>query len=183
MKEAPEVLLIEDDATLGSTIYQEFHDRGYNCVWVDSIDKVSAVIDESLKFAVIDLKVGTQSGLTALEKVIHKAPKCHAVILTGYGSLSTAVKAGRLGAVQYLTKPVDFTTLERVLWTGKIYSKDLNEEELKESHKPISLARHEREYIEFVLIQCNGNITQAAEWLGVHRQSLQRKLRKFSPRF
>ena len=44
-----------------------------------------------------------------------------------------------------------------------------------------SLYRHEREYIEFVLAECNGNISQAARRLGLHRQSLQRKLRKYTP--
>ena len=44
-----------------------------------------------------------------------------------------------------------------------------------------SLDRHEREYIEWVLAQCDGNISQAARRLGLHRQSLQRKLRKYTP--
>ena len=44
-----------------------------------------------------------------------------------------------------------------------------------------SLYRHEREYIEFVLSECGGNISQAARRLGLHRQSLQRKLRKYTP--
>ncbi|MCH2487965.1 MAG: helix-turn-helix domain-containing protein, partial [Erythrobacter sp.] len=44
-----------------------------------------------------------------------------------------------------------------------------------------SLYRHEREYIEYVLAECGGNISEAARRLGLHRQSLQRKLRKFTP--
>jgi two-component system response regulator RegA len=44
-----------------------------------------------------------------------------------------------------------------------------------------SLARHEWEYIEYVLARCDGNITRAAKELGIHRQSLQRKLRKYPP--
>jgi ActR/RegA family two-component response regulator len=43
-----------------------------------------------------------------------------------------------------------------------------------------SLARNEREYIEYVMAQCGGNISHAARLLGLRRQSLQRKLKKFT---
>ena len=47
---------------------------------------------------------------------------------------------------------------------------------------PPSLAKHEREYVEYVLAATGGNISEAARRLGLHRQSLQRKLRKYPPR-
>ncbi len=98
------------------------------------------------------------------------------MVLTGYGSIATAVKATKLGAVGYLMKPTDVDQVERALF----------EIEDEEGEVPIpdefqSLYRHEREYIEFVLAECEGNISQAARRLGLHRQSLQRKLRKYTP--
>jgi two-component system response regulator RegA len=73
-------------------------------------------------------------------------------------------------------KPTDVDQVERAL----------HEEADEEGEIPIpdefqSLYRHEREYIEYVLAQCEGNISQAARRLGLHRQSLQRKLRKYTP--
>ena len=73
-------------------------------------------------------------------------------------------------------KPTDVDEVERAL---------LDENEI-DTEVPIptefqSLYRHEREYIEFVLAECGGNISQAARRLGLHRQSLQRKLRKYTP--
>ncbi len=50
-----------------------------------------------------------------------------------------------------------------------------------EVYQAPSLARNEWEYIEYVLVRCDGNITRAAKELGIHRQSLQRKLRKYPP--
>ena len=103
------------------------------------------------------------------------SPEMVIVVLTGYGSIATAVRATKLGATSYLTKPVDVDQLERAL---------LQEEEEEEVPIPDqfqSLYRHEREYIEFVLAECEGNISQAARRLGLHRQSLQRKLRKYTP--
>ena len=82
----------------------------------------------------------------------------------------------RLGASNYLTKPVSMDRLESAFWSDEPDPQEIAAPDHRES-----LARHEREYLEYVLRQCGGNITQAAEWLGIHRQSLQRKLRKFPP--
>ena len=99
------------------------------------------------------------------------------VVLTGHGSIATAVQATKLGAVNYLTKPVDVETIERAL-----RSDPDDDEAIPIPEQYQSLARHEREYIEFVLAECEGNISRAARRLGIHRQSLQRKLRKYTPR-
>jgi two-component system response regulator RegA len=96
--------------------------------------------------------------------------------LTGYGSIATAVQATKNGATNYLTKPIDMDELEHTLITGG------PDEETPIPDEFQSLDRHEREYIEYVLNECGGNISQAARRLGLHRQSLQRKLRKFTPR-
>jgi two-component system response regulator RegA len=86
------------------------------------------------------------------------------------------VKATKLGAIGYLMKPSDVDQIERVLLDG-----DDIDTELPIPDEFQSLYRHEREYIEFVLAECDGNISQAARRLGLHRQSLQRKLRKYTP--
>jgi two-component system response regulator RegA len=86
------------------------------------------------------------------------------------------VKATKLGASHYLTKPVDMDALERAL-----LGEDDEIEEIPIPDQFQSLYRHEREYIEYVLAECDGNISQAARRLGLHRQSLQRKLRKYTP--
>ena len=104
-------------------------------------------------------------------------PTTRIVVLTGYGSIATAVQATKLGARQYLTKPVDIDELERALLAD-----DDAEGQVPIPEEFQSLDRHEREYIEYVLAECGGNISQAARRLGLHRQSLQRKLRKYTPR-
>ena len=93
-------------------------------------------------------------------------------MLTGYGSIATAVKAVQDGAFNYLTKPIGFELLEATL-LGKLNTKDIETKGIS------SLSRHEHEYIEFVLTKNDGNISKSARELGLHRQSLQRKRRKF----
>jgi two-component system, response regulator RegA len=173
----PRLLIVEDDAGFSETLRLEFEERGYDVFVAHSVAELSRAASETIRFAVVDLRIGQDSGLHALGKIKELFPECRVVLLTGYGSIATAVQAMKLGASNYLTKPVAIEVLEKALWV------DLSEESaLGTPEERTSLARHEREYIEYVLNQCEGNITRAANWLGVHRQSLQRKLRKYPPR-
>jgi two-component system response regulator RegA len=179
MADAPiDLLVVEDDVGLRETVALEFEDRGYRVSQAGSLDEVHDLLGAGLRprFAVVDLRVGADSGLDVLDAVVSAAPAARAVILTGYGSLPTAVQAVKQGAINYLAKPMTIERLERALWTD-----EPDPEEVAVPAGRESLARHEREYIEYVLLQCEGNISKAARWLGIHRQSLQRKLRKFRP--
>lgn len=180
--DSPHVLLVEDDPGLRETLALEFGDRGYRVEQAGSLTEVEVKLGPQgppgfrPRFAVVDLRLGADDGLLAVEAVVRANPEARIVVLTGYGSLPSAVQAMKLGAANYLAKPVTIARLERALWTDEPDPKDVAVPDSRES-----LARHEREYIEYVLLQCDGNISQAARWLGIHRQSLQRKLRKFTP--
>ena len=178
--EAPTILLAEDNDGLRETLALEFEDRGYVVHQARDLDGVRRVggrlAPESLRFAVVDLRLGSDDGLAVVEYLSERFVGVRTVLLTGYGSLPSAVRAVKLGAVNYLSKPVAIERLERALWTD-----DVDPEHVAVPDGRESLARHEREYVEYVLLQCDGNISKAARWLGIHRQSLQRKLRKFTP--
>jgi two-component system response regulator RegA len=100
-----------------------------------------------------------------------EAPAARIVILTGYGSIATALEAVRLGAASYLTKPADVDDIERG-FAGEAPP-------IEGSHDAPSLARVEWEHINRVLADSGGNISEAARRLGLHRRSLQRKLAKY----
>jgi len=171
----PALLIAEDNTGLRESLLLEFTERGYAAHAVADARKVETELEKRPPdFAIVDLKLGTANGLDIVKQILAVSPTARIVVLTGYASLSTAVEAIKLGAVDYLEKPVNIDRLERSMW-GARRDTDITEDR-------ISLARHEREYIEYVLQQCNGNITRAAKWLGIHRQSLQRKLRKYTPR-
>lgn len=170
------LLIVEDNDRFAETLASEFRDRGYAVQRAQDLSSIAAIPDLDVQFAVVDLRLGADSGLDAIQAILSRSPKAKIVVLTGYGSIATAVKATKLGAVGYLMKPADVDQVERAF----------NGEELDDDEVPIpsefqSLYRHEREYIEFVLAECKGNISQAARRLGLHRQSLQRKLRKYTP--
>jgi two-component system response regulator RegA len=170
------VLIVEDNSRFADTLATELRDRGYAVECLDCLAAVKQVDASRFRYAIVDLRLRQDSGLDVITEIRSQSPETRIVVLTGYGSIATAVQATKLGAAQYLTKPVDVDEIERALHTQGLENDDV----------PIptefqSLYRHEREYIEFVLTECGGNISQAARRLGLHRQSLQRKLRKYTP--
>lgn len=164
------VLILDDDKNLAEALRCEFVDHGYKAVVAHQI---SAIPAERFDYAVLDLRLQGELGLSALEQIKKISPDCRVVILTGYGSITTAIEAMKKGAIDYLTKPCGFSEIESAL-LGK---KNISAESISPL-KPLSLYQVEQEYIDFVLAKNKGNITKSAKDLGLHRQSLQRKLKK-----
>lgn len=161
------LLIVEDDQRLRDSIAIEFTEKGYA---VSTADSLKTIENKNYEFAIVDMRLNGASGLNVVEHLKQISPNCRIVILTGYGSISTAVEAIKLGAINYLTKPADIDKIEQAL-LGK------NVENAKQK-QPITLSQQEHEYIEYVLTQNDGNISKTAKALGLHRQSLQRKLKK-----
>ena len=173
------LLIADDDSEFRQTLSVEFTARGYDVATVSSLRSYRELESKNFDYAAVNLKLGRDSGLRILEELINASATCRVVIMTRYGSIATAVRAMKLGAHDYLTKSADTAEIERALLRDR-------EEVSATASLPLdedlpSLGRHEREYIEHVLTQCDGNISQAARRLGLHRQSLQRKLRKYPP--
>ncbi|MGC6494051.1 MAG: response regulator transcription factor [Myxococcota bacterium] len=171
------MLVVDDDDAFRETMQLEFSDRGFTVVLAaDHRSALGMAAVHQPEFAVVDLRLGGERGLEVVKDLVERLPGIRVVVLTGYGSIATAVEAIKLGAVHYLSKPCDLDDLE--------YAFDRREGDpnIRLPEKPPSLAKHEREYIEYVLAATGGNISEAARRLGLHRQSLQRKLRKYPPR-
>jgi two-component system response regulator RegA len=98
------------------------------------------------------------------------------VMLTGDGSIPTAVSAMKRGADSYLSKPID---VDQILTAYENLQSATVESENPENVP--TLARVEWEHMQRVLADCGENISQAARLLGIHRRSLQRKLGKHPP--
>ncbi len=173
----PSVLLVDDVASFRETLCLELADRGYWVLqasnWTEAEDTLAAT---PFMFVVLDLRLVGEDGHVLIPKIKAIQPAARIVVLTGYGSVASAVQAMRMGASNYLTKPVSMDRLESAFWSDEPDPQEIAAPDHRES-----LVRHEREYLEYVLRQCGGNITQAAEWLGIHRQILQRKVRQVPP--
>jgi len=127
---------------------------------------------ESPEFAVIDLKMPGASGLELVKRLKALDTHTRIVVLTGYASVATAVEAIKLGATHYLAKPADADEIVAA------FSRDTGDAAAPVTAKPLPLSRLEWEHIQKVLAECEGNISETARRLGLHRRTLQRKLGK-----
>jgi two-component system response regulator RegA len=176
----PSILLVDDDERFRSRMARAFEDRGYEVQTADGYDGATAIAsDESTEYAVVDLRMPGESGLEVVRELHRIDPSTKIVVLTGYGSIATALEAVRLGATHYLTKPADVDEVIASFERGAAPAEAHLRTGETETPQTPSLARVEWEHIQRVLTDCDGNITKAAERLGIHRRSLQRKLAKF----
>ena len=178
----PSVLLVDDDQRLRSRMARAFEERGYETVQADGYEAaIELARSESTEYAVVDLRMPGKSGLEVVRELHEIDPATRIVVLTGYGSIATALEAVRLGATHYLTKPADVDEVLASFHRDEASSVVAEGPKTSAAETP-SLARVEWEHIQRVLTDCDGNITRAAEKLGIHRRSLQRKLAKFPTR-
>ncbi|MEY2987874.1 MAG: hypothetical protein RJB13_1395 [Pseudomonadota bacterium] len=175
------LLLVDDDDAFRKTLELEFQERGYVVFSAKSLLHARAALSDGLKFdfALLDLRVQFELSLELIRELKQTLPAVRVVVLTGYPSTATAVQAIKYGAVNYLLKPSSVELMEQALWLDDVGGEfDFDTSDAQS----MTLAQYEHELIEFVLAQCGGNITHAAQRLGLHRQSLQRKIRKGAPK-
>jgi two-component system response regulator RegA len=174
------ILLVDDDERLRSRMTRAFEERGYEAQQADGYERAVEIAEhESTEYAVVDLRMPGKSGLEVVRELHRIDPATKIVVLTGYGSIATALEAVRLGATHYLTKPADVDEVIAAFDRGGAQTAGEAPATGSEPPETPSLARVEWEHIQRVLTDCGGNITKAAEKLGIHRRSLQRKLSKF----
>ena len=171
------ILVVDDDEVFRTRLVRAFRDRGHAAVGAADLAQTRLLLTSSLpEYAVVDLRIGETSGLDVIKELRERAPAARVVVLTGYGSIATAMEAVRLGAVDYLTKPADADQLLTAL------GRAARPEAPPPAPESVpSLERVEWEHIQRVLADCGGNISQAARALGIHRRTLQRKLANHPP--
>lgn len=163
------LLLVDDDTALREVLSKALTKRGYNVSSAADIDIAEALAKETdFELAIVDLNMPGGSGLILIPKLCSLHPNIRIVVLTGYASINTAVEAIKLGAINYLTKPADTDEIIEMFKKGK--------EDILEKAKPLSQV--EWDHIHEVLNACDGNISVAARKLGMHRRTLQRKLKR-----
>ena len=167
------ILIVDDDEPFRLALRNAFLRRGYDVALAGAPAEVDAAIREGApQYAVVDLRMPGGSGLDVVRSLRALAPAPQVVVLTGYGTIGTAVEAIRLGAINYLNKPADADEIEAAL-QGK---------RPPPTTDVPSLDRQEWEYLNRILADCNGNISEAARRLKMHRRTLQRKLQKHPPK-
>ena len=172
---SPTLLLVDDDDAFRSALGGALSRRGFAVTTAASAPEAEeAARSQVFEYALVDVRMPGPSGIDLVAALRAIDDGTRVVVLTGYGTIANAVAAMQAGAVDYLTKPVDAAACERALLGGP-----------KASESPDdvpSLDRVEWEYLQRVLADSGGNISEAARRLGMHRRSLQRKISRLPPR-
>ncbi|HJT98156.1 MAG TPA: response regulator [Rhodanobacteraceae bacterium] len=170
------VLLIDDDEVFTRVLARALGARGFSIATAGNrADALAAARAEAPDHAVLDLKLGEESGLALIPELLAIRPALRILLLTGYASIATAVEAIKRGAFDYLAKPVDADQVVQAL-RGDGHAEHPHAAAPVFAAPP--LKRLEWEHIQRVLAECEGNISEAARRLGLHRRTLQRKLAK-----
>ena len=172
-------LVIDDDEVFAGILARGLVRRGYTVHQAHTAEAALKLAD-ALPFSqiTVDLHLGNDSGLTLIAPLRDQHPDARILVLTGYASIATAVQAVKDGADNYLAKPAN---VETILSALQAEASEQTAEEAIEHPALLSVARLEWEHIQRVISDCDGNISQAARLLGIHRRSLQRKLAKYPP--
>lgn len=169
----PILLLVDDDATLREALARALAARGFDVRPASSGSEAMRLINEHVPaYAVVDLKLPDGFGLELISVLMAIDRSIRIVVLTGYGSIPTAVEAIKLGATYYLAKPANVDEIVNAL------HRDAGDASVPINGKTMSLSRLEWEYIQRILYQHHGNIAATARALSMHRRTLQRKIAK-----
>ena len=167
------LVIVEDDAAFAKTLKRSFERRGYGVLTADSHAALETILAGSRPgFAVVDLKLGAESGLLCVQTLHAHDPAMVIVVLTGFASIATAVEAIKLGASNYLAKPSNTDDIEAA------FARSSGDPSMPLAPRPTSIKTLEWEHIHEVLKDSDFNISEAARRLGMHRRTLARKLAK-----
>lgn len=173
------LLLVEDDAVFAAAMARALGRRGFKVVVAtDAVQARALSREHQPRYAVVDLKLGADNGLELIPVLRADVPGMRILLLTGYASIATAVEAIKLGADDYLAKPVGADRVLRALLDAADPGVDVEHEPSDAPDTPLALRRVEWEHIQRTLRECDGNISETARRLGMHRRTLQRKLDK-----
>lgn len=180
------LLIVEDDSAFANTLKRRMEKHGYTCWLADNITDALLTCHRQLpEFILLDMKLHDESGLNLITPIRKLLPQSRIILLTGFASIATAVDAIKLGANDYLTKPVDTQTLLAALAKNDENLVNKNNTSSAESNESpivpeptLSTEQVEWEHIQQVLKFNNGNVSATARQLSMHRRTLQRKLQK-----
>ena len=179
LSQAKSILLVDDSIVLRDRLALAFQERGFQVEVASNYDEALHVFGRNpTDLAVLDLRMPGKPGLVLLQELKRLSPNTKFLILSGFGSIATAIDAIRLGATNFLPKPADADDILNAFARGDC---EVDMPEGEEDIPVPTLAQAEWEHIHRILADCGGNISEAARRLGIHRRSLQRKLRKRAP--
>lgn len=170
------LLIVEDDVLFANTLKRRLTKHDFDCVHVETnSEALLACHRHQPDYVLLDMKLSQETTLNIITPIRQLRPKSRIILLTGFASIATAVDAIKLGADDYLTKPLDTQTLLAALNESK--ASDISTD-TEIDGETLSAEQVQWQHIQQVLKANDGNISATARQLSMHRRTLQRKLQK-----
>jgi two-component system, response regulator RegA len=170
------LLILDDDKPFLSRLARAMEARGFQVTTAESVrEGLDAIERQAPAFAIVDMRLSDGNGLDVISRLKAKRPDARGIILTGYGNITTAVTAVKLGAFDYLAKPADADEIYGALLA-------LRNDKAEVPENPMSADRVRWEHIQRIYELCGRNVSETARRLNMHRRTLQRILAKRAPR-
>ena len=170
------LLIVEDDRSFLQRLAKALEQRGFTVETAETVAEGLLQVERAAPaFAIVDMRLGDGNGLDVISALKRRRPEARGIILTGYGNIATAVNAVKLGAVDYLAKPVDADDVVAALLAHENIK-------IEPPENPMSADRVRWEHIQRIYELCGRNVSETARRLNMHRRTLQRILAKRAPR-
>ena len=166
------ILIVDDNPAILTALKIRLAGVFTRIATLSSTDRLVATMsEEHVDVVLLDMNfslgVNTgQDGLFWLRTLKKLHPDTPVVLMTAYADVQLAVKGLKNGAADFVTKPWDNDELVRTL-----------RDAVEKSREVVTLDKLEQQHVHRVVEQCHGNMSKAAELLGITRQTLYRKLR------
>lgn len=171
------ILIVDDDCTVRESIELMLKVAGMECTAVSDMDAAVDTVrnDNSLQMAIIDmnLHIGTsgRDGIELLRKIKVLHPGLPVILISAWGTIPLVVEGMQYGAVDFISKP----------WSNSDFIAKIKRHiDSSEAEKNITLEQIEQDAIMKALRASGGNLSAAAESLGITRQSLYRRIQKYN---
>ena len=170
------ILLVEDDDAFRKTLARYLARQGMTVFETGVFSEAEQIAgQERPALALLDINLGEDSGLNLIAPLRRANPDCRIVMLSGCTEIAFAVAATKMGAADYLVKPVEGEAILSGLLAERTNDFRMPQQEC------MPLEELEKSHITRVLAANKGNISRTAQVLDMHRRTLQRKLSRFLP--
>lgn len=170
------LLIVEDDTSFLQRLARAMEGCGFAVTTAETVTEGLVQVERAPPaFALVDMRLPDGNGLDVVSAIKKRRPAARAIILTGYANIATAVTAVKLGAVDYLAKPVDADDVVAALLA-------LDNKEFRPPQNTMSIARVRWEHIQRIYELHGCNVSETARRLNTHRRTLQRILARRMPK-
>ena len=173
MKQYGTILIVDDNTSILTAMRYLLDSTFERILTLERPDDIlKTMAQEEIDIVLLDMNFtlgvnSGQEGLFWLRTIRKQHPQTPVVLLTAYADVSLAVRGLKSGAADFITKPWDNDELIRKL-------KDV----LEMQNEIVTLDEMEKDHIRRTIDRCHGNLTQAAELLGITRQTLYNKMKR-----